>query len=177
MNRSALTNQASRSRQRGASLVITMLLLLTVLIITLFSARIGLNQLRLGGNLQHQNGALNNAESAIASAESWLGTGSNYIDPGFTTRSAATLQLYPLGSTLDPLSMTWDATTSAAVGSDGRYAIEMIARNKALAGDDASMGTRVATCAKVNLYRVSASGSADRGAERVVQSIYAKQAC
>ena len=163
--------------QRGASLVITVLMLLMVVIITLMTARIGLNQLRLGGNLQYQNGALNSAETAVATAESWLAAANNYTDSGFSARSAATPQLYPIGTTIDPLSMTWDDTTSVAVGSSARYAIELIARDKTLAGESEAMGTRSTTCAKVNLYRVSATGSAERGAERVVQSIYAKQVC
>ena len=177
MSRCAQAGRTLRFRQTGASLVITVLLLLMVVIITLMSARIALNQLRLGGNIQYQNGALNNAESAIASAEVWLSAATNYNDPGFSARSSATPQLYPLGATLDPLTVTWDATNSVAVGSDARYAIELIGRDKTLPGEDQALGSRVTPCTKVNLYRISASGSAERGAERLVQSIYAKQAC
>ncbi len=171
--------------QRGASLVVA-LVVITVLMLTGVAAFYSSGtQFRLAGNLQYQNAALNQAETAVAAAEAWLGTSTNFQAGGFTTYSSSVSPyIYPAGylaaNSIDPLSMTWSDTNSLKVDATGnqRYVIELLAKDKRLAGSDLSIGGRSSTgCSQVNLYRVTARGTSARGAAKTVQSAYSVQSC
>ena len=110
-----------RKRERGISLVTTLVMLLAVMVLGLSAITISKSQFMLAGNLQFQAGALNEAEAAAVAAEQWLSSGTNYLNAGFTTFNTSAGYLYPIGymtaNSIDPLLMTWSTTNSIQVGS------------------------------------------------------------
>ena len=74
---------ASASRQRGATLIVALLILVLVMMLGVTAISTSDTQFRLAGNLQFEDGAMNNAEAAIAEGESWLSTGTNYRNAAF----------------------------------------------------------------------------------------------
>jgi type IV pilus assembly protein PilX len=165
---------ASPARQRGASLIVTLVMLgvITVLGISAFVA--SSSQFRMAANMQFQNIATHNAESALAQAETWITT--NFSNGGFTTRVSG--GLYPAGTGPDALTMTWDDTTSVKVDTLGteRYVIEQLVVNRVLPSN--SVGScnvygLSGPCPTVNVYRLTARGTSILGTSRVVQSVFA----
>lgn len=165
---------AAPGRQRGASLVVA-LVMLAVISAMGISAFVASNaQFRMAANMQFQNVATNNAESALAQAETWIAT--NYLNAGFTARVPG--GLYPSGTAPDPLTMTWDDTTSVKVDALGseRYIIEQLVVNRVLPSN--SVGScnvygLSGPCPTVNVYRMTARGSSILGTARIVQSVFA----
>ena len=172
---------APASRQRGASLIVTLVMLgvITVLGISAFVA--SSSQFRMAANMQFQNIATQNAESALAQAETWITT--NFTNTGFQTRSPGGLYLAPPPSPApdnspDPLNMTWDDTTSVKVDTLGvqRYLIQQIVANRVLPSN--SVGScnvygLSGPCPTVDVFRLSARGTSILGTSRVVQSVFA----
>lgn len=83
-----------KARQRGASLVTSLIVLSVVALMGLGGVMVANTQFKVAGNLQFQNAAMSDAESAIAVAENWLP--SNIAHPGFAERT--TVGLYPAGT-------------------------------------------------------------------------------
>lgn len=173
-------------RQRGATLVIALIMLLLIMTLGIAAFNSSNVQFKLAGNLQFEEVALNNAETAIAAAESWLSTGTNYKNEGFTTFSSATPQLHPIDHVKNlaapannPLTMAWNGTSDVQVGNTNqRYMIELMSANSTLYGSDKGMGKPPAkTCNKVNTYLITARGQASRGATKFVQSYYSVLSC
>lgn len=167
--------------QRGASLFIVIVLLLTVGLMTLTAFYLSRGQYRLVGNLQHLEQAFNQTEAVVAAAEKWLEVPANSKAVGFTTYSSATPGLYPIGqlATLgrDPKAMTWGDSNSIASG-DGRYLIEQLASNRRLPGGSLQVGQRsTGSCRSVNLYRVVARSSGRAGSARMIETLQATRAC
>ena len=63
------------ARQRGATLVIALLVLVLIMMIGITAISTSDTQYKLAGNLQFEDSALNNAEAAVTAAENWLSTG------------------------------------------------------------------------------------------------------
>jgi len=165
---------APASRQRGASLIVTLVMLgvITVLGISAFVA--SSSQFRMAANMQFQNVATHNAESALAQAETWITA--NYTNGGFTNRVAG--GLYPAGTGPDALTMTWDDNTSVSVNALGteRYVIEQLVVNRVLPSN--SVGScnvygLSGPCPTVNVFRLTGRGTSILGTGRVVQSVFA----
>ena len=172
------------ARQKGATLVIALLVLVLIMMIGIAAVSTSNTQYKLAGNLQFEDGAMNNAEIAVSTAEKWLATGSNYSNAGFTTYDAANSpHLYPTTSTAaivtNPLTATWSDSNSISVGGDTqRYQIQLKSTNNLLMGSSAAMGGRaVAVCNKVNTYLVTGRGVTHRGATKFVQSFYSVLNC
>ena len=173
-----------RKRERGISLVTTLVMLLAVMVLGLSAITISKSQFMLAGNLQFQSGALNEAEAATVAAEQWLSSGTNSLNAGFTTFNASAGYLYPIGymtaNSIDPLTMTWSTTNSIQVGSitTQRYLIEFIAKDKTLIPTGLAVGGRSSSgCNKTNVYRIISQGGSARGSSRMVQSIYSVLSC
>ncbi len=167
-------------RQRGISLLTTLIMMVMVMLLGLSAMQLSKSQLSLSSNLQFQEAAFNQAEAAIVSAERWLSTGTNYQDTGFNS-SRGTAGMYPDSSitTMYPLTMSWDETNSI-VGSDvnQRYLIGQIAVDKKLESSGAGLGGRMTSgCNQVNTYRIIARGTSSRGATKFVQVIYSVLNC
>lgn len=84
-------------RQRGmASLFVTMIVLLVVMLLGVTAAFLSSTQFKLSANLQLENAAFNLAEGANNAAQAWLITNNNWKNAAFTTYVGATPWLYPL---------------------------------------------------------------------------------
>ena len=172
-----------RQRQKGATLVVALLVLVLIMMIGITAVTTSNTQYKLAGNLQFEDSAMNNAEAAVTSAESWLNTSTtgvppvhHYQDPGFTTASTATPELLPIGATNDPLTMAWSDANSKTVGGNTaqRYIIQMKSTNNLLQGSSSSMGAQAkSVCSMgVNTYLITGRGTSARGASKFVQSYY-----
>lgn len=165
---------SSERRQRGASLLVA-LVMLAVLMIMGVSAYVASNtQFRMAANLQFQNIAVASAESALATAENWIAA--NYNNAGFTTRTAG--GLYPVGTAPDPLTMPWDDTTSVKVDALGsqRFMIELLAADRVLPSNsigNCNVYGMSGPCPRVNVYRLTARGTSILGTTKQVQSVFA----
>lgn len=184
---SNLRRVTSRTRQRGATLVIALLVLVLIMMIGITAISTSDTQYKLAGNLQFEDSALNNAEVAVSAAEQWLSTGANHADAGFATYDATKPQLLPIGRMAslsapdnDPLTMTWGDTNSLAVGGveRQRYYIELMSRNNKLQGSSQVVGGRSSSgCNQVNTYQITGRGASARGAVKFVQSYYSVLNC
>lgn len=186
---------AMPGRQRGATLVIALLILVLIMMVGITAITSSNTQYKLAGNLQFEDGAINNAEAAVAAAEQWLTTGTNFSNAGFTTFSvAATPQLKPIGYMAsqtapanNPLTMIWvdnsenaniANSTMVAGNSSQRYIIELMSRNNRLQGSSQVVGGRTSSgCNQVNTYQITGRGTSARGAVRYVQSFYSVLSC
>lgn len=165
----------ARRQQRGASLVVALVMLAVIAAMGISAFVASNTQFRMAANMQFQNMASGNAEGALAQAETWIAT--NYSNAGFTTRVAG--GLYPsTTASPDPLTMTWDDTTSVSVGVLGtqRYYIEQLVANRVLPSN--SVGScnvygLSGPCPTVNVYRLTARGTSVLGTARIVQSVFA----
>ncbi len=174
------------SRQKGATLVIALLILVLIMMIGITAVSTSNTQYKLAGNLQFEDGALNNAEAAVAAAENWLMTSTSavppaphYLDAGFTT-AGATTGLLTIAASSAPLTMTWNDSTSISVGGNNaqRYIIQLLSTNNLLTGSSAAVGRQAAAvCNKVNTYLITGRGTSARGANKFVQSYYSVQSC
>lgn len=167
----------SKGTQRGAVLVTALIILGLLMLISASAMMMANTQFKVAGNGQFQNLAMSDAENAVAAAENWLNANS-------TSAAFGTADLpgtYPYQATIDPLTMTWDDSTSVRLDAAGnqRYAIELFMKNRTLptnsVGQCSSYGM-VAPCPKVNLYRITGRGVSRGGATSVVQSFYALRA-
>jgi Tfp pilus assembly protein PilX len=163
-----------RIRQGGASLVVTLIMLVVLMLMGVSAIVVSNTQFRMAANLQFQNLAMANADSALAQAESWIGK--NFSNPGFATRSDG--GLYPVGTAPDPNTMAWTDTTSVKVDILGnqRYTIELLAGPRTLPSNsigNCNVYGQIAPCPKVNVYRLTGRGTSVLGAVKIVQSIYA----
>lgn len=169
-----ITHFNSRAKQSGAVLITGLIILAVLLLLSASAVMLSNTQFKVAGNMQFQNLAMSGAESAIATAENWLNE--NYNATGFST--AGTPGLYPANTSIDPLTMQWNDTTSINVDAAGnsRYAIELYMVNRAPPTNSivtCNPYGMTAPCPKVNLYRISARGISALGATKIVQSFYA----
>jgi len=172
------------ARQRGATLVIALLILVLIMMIGITAVSTSNTQYKLAGNLQFEDGAMNSAETAVSTAENWLNSGTNYNSAGFTTYDAsASPHLYPIGSTASiissPLTATWSNANALSVGSDKQlYVVQQLSTNNLLTGSSAAVGGHGMTvCSKVNTYLITGRGTSARGATKFVQSYYSVLSC
>ena len=181
-------------RQRGATLVIALLILVLIMMIGITAVSTSNTQFRLAGNLQFEDAAINNTETAITTGERLLSDRVTYASVGFTTYdSVATPKLLPMGRLAglaapanNPLTMTWDDSNSvsvldpvtAAANPEQRYFMELMSRNNRLPGSSQVVGGRTsAGCNQVNTYQITGRGQSARGATKFVQSYYSVLSC
>ena len=190
------------SRQRGATLVIALLILVLIMMIGITAVSTSDTQFKLAGNLQFEDSALNNAETAVAAAESWLSSGTNFSDPGFFTYDrGASAHLLPIGHLAaqvavkdrSALTMDWvdnvdDASKANSISLVNsvtnvrnpaqRYFIELMSTNNRLQGSGAGIGGRKSSgCNEVNTYQITGRGVSARGATKLIQSYYSVLSC
>jgi Tfp pilus assembly protein PilX len=175
-----MKHHRSRTRtQRGISLVITTILILAVVLTSLSAFYVSRTQYQLVGNIQSSEQAFSTAESTAAGAESWLLNNSKSM--AFETYAEATPHLYPPGQlgTIghQVASMVWSDSNSKSYG-NGRYLIEQMARNVPLPGSSSELGDEGATaCKAVSVFRVTAKAESGRGGARIIETLYATEAC
>lgn len=178
------SNHRLAARQKGATLVIALLVLVLIMMIGIAAVSTSNTQYKLAGNLQFEDGAMNNAEIAVSAAENWLATGNNYNSAGFTTYdSVNSPHLYPITSTAamvaNPLTASWSDSNSVGVSGDTqRYQIQLKSTNNLLMGSSAAVGRQATSyCSKVNTYLITGRGITHRGATKFVQSFYSVLSC
>ena len=184
-------------RQKGATLVIAVLILVLIMMTGITAVSTSNTQFRLAGNLQFEDSAMSHAETAITTAENWLSTGTNYAHAGFSAYDAATSpHLLPIGRLAglasprnSALTMAWrdsadadggNPANSISVGGNPaqRYYIELMSTNNRLQGSSQVVGGRTsAGCNQVNTYLITARGVSARGATKFVQSYYSVLSC
>lgn len=173
------------TRQRGASLLVVIMLIAAMGLATLTTFHLSRNQYRLVGNIQHLEQAFGNAEGVIAGGENWLETGANHRAAGLNLgETTLTPGLFPIGhldqNSIDPKTMTWSDTNSVSFG-EGRYLIERIAQGLAAPGESMGSGEpdggAKKACRAVDVFRVIGRADARRGASRTIESTYATTGC
>ena len=177
-------------RERGASLFIVVVLLLTVGLMTLTAFYLARGQYQLVGNVQNFEQAFNQSEAVTATAEAWLADPVNSKSTAFTSTSTTQAGLYRRGTlTADVKSMTWSSsnsipmsmnwsTTTGVQSVSGRYLIESLATNVQLPGNSMQVSQRASGgCRSVNLFRVVSKSDGVRGASRMIETTYATDAC
>jgi Tfp pilus assembly protein PilX len=166
--------------QKGATLLVSLVLLVLIMLMGTTAMVTSDTQLKLSGNLQFEDAALNNAEIAIGKAESLLfAAGSDYVSsPGFGTYSSASPELYPMHMSVSPLTMQWDNSNSAMVNDDTqRYLVQLISKNVSLQPSDPTTdGTPSMPEKTVHTFLVTARGTSARGAVKFIQSYVALNA-
>lgn len=163
----------TQNRQRGASLVVALVMLAVLMVLGVAAYVASTTQFRMAANLQFQNLAMASSESALATAENWIAA--NYNNAGFTARTPG--GLYPTGTAPDPLTMTWDDSTSVKVDSDGRqrFTIEMLVADRVLPSNsigNCNVYGMSGPCPRVNVYRLTARGTSILGTTKQVQSVF-----
>lgn len=164
-------------QQRGSTLIVSLIILVILMLLGVGAMVVSDTGYKLAGNLQFQDSALNNAETAVAAGEEWLSSGTN-IQPRFATTAAD--EIYGLAENPDPLTMSWNDSTSLAVGGNSaqRYFIDLMSEGNQPLPSGAGIGIRSsAACNRVNTYRVVGRGTSARGAVRFVESYYSVLSC
>lgn len=170
----------SPKRQKGATLIIALVVLLLIMMMGVGALNTSNTQLQLAGNLQFDDGAMNNTETAVATAEQWLSSGNNYLNSGFTVYSGATPHLRTMAETIDPFTLAWSDSNSQSVASNNaqRYYIQQLSINNILFGSNLASGKQKSSaCNKVNTYLITARGTSARGATKFVQDYYSVLSC
>jgi Tfp pilus assembly protein PilX len=170
-------------RQKGATLVVALLVLVLIMMIGVASVTTSGTQFTLAGNLQFEDNAINHAETAVQTGESWLRTNAlnTAANGGFTTSSNGYYSLPVAGAQVlvDPLTVDWTSNSSTvSVNANQRYYIQMLSLNSSLMGSGQGVGSRVnSVCSKVNTYLVAGRGVSARGASKIIQSYYSVLSC
>jgi len=175
------------SRQRGASLLLAMLLVVFVMLLGMGALGAAWTQYHLAANQQFDNDAFNQAEHALGMAEQWLSTGTHFRDPGFAPDALQRSPgLYPLGlaapAMTAPLSVAFTAANAVCVDGEApcnsSYVIGLLAQDQRLVGASQAVGVPSSSgCHQVNLYQVIARGRGGRGASRTLASVYSVLSC
>ena len=171
--------------QRGVSLLTTLVMLTLLMIIGISALRLSKDQLALSGNLQFQTAAFNEAEAAVSVAENLLATTASFKTTGITADAVSDgnyamkcrtgITVNCRAADPNPLTMDWDNSKAVVVGKQN-YFIQQKAKDIKLidseAGYSASKG-----CNQVNLYQVTALGQSNRGASKIVQTVFSVKSC
>lgn len=174
--------QRTVHRQRGAVLIISIVLLIVLSLIGLYLFNSSLLEMRMADNAGSSNVAFQRAEAARAYAEGLMNGLADNMSKGTITYGCTTKGYYArasLGingcSALNPASMKWDATDSFAVpgNTNQRYALEYL-------GIDTvreiylglETGGNTSQTMKVYVFRILARGTEAAGGNTVLQSIF-----
>ena len=175
---------ASRRHQRGATLFVSLLLLLALTMISVFLARTQMLEERMALNDNNQAAAVEGAEAALRSAEAGLLAG---IYTNFAGNSAGLYTLEPAGGSItDPSpgavypTLDWSSTSTNTIAYTGtalpvaqapRFIIEQLPA-VALPGTSIAAPGYPSATPTTQVYRITArSYGGDRSAAVTLQSI------
>ncbi|HTJ96677.1 MAG TPA: hypothetical protein VL381_04350, partial [Rhodocyclaceae bacterium] len=92
-------------KQRGATLLVSLLMLILIMILGVTAMNSSTIQAMLSGNLQFADVAMNQSEAALNTGENWLRSGTNAQNGGFAIYNSTGLRwVYP-APVNDPLTM------------------------------------------------------------------------
>ena len=171
------------SRQRGASLVVSLIMLVLLTLLGVSALTVSNTQSRLASNIVLQTRAAQEADSALSQAENLLALAKIDTETltGFDGNNAGLAKHVDDGPKvlLDPLAdSTWSDASSKKLSDTQRYVVEVYAPRVKPAGDSDGTCTygEAAVCPDINVFRVTARGTAPGGATRFVQSVFAVRA-
>lgn len=164
---------ASSTKQNGAVLIISLVILIALTIIVLTSARSSVLELTMGVNSESQAEALADAEDAVRAGETFL---QSQFDAGILLRDQVTADPADGLHANGDIALTMDWATNgtptfkelnAANEIINEYTIEYVGiMQDSLGGATAALGDRL-------VYRVSGLGRSSNGSARIVQTYYA----
>ncbi len=160
------------SKQRGAALFVSLIMLLLMTMIGLAATRSSNLELIMGTNTQNAAQALLRAENSTLDGEERIIA--NFNGAPSTDFSINTADGLYRDDEIVVDALNWAALNNETAGAAPElreYIIEYLGPVTA-SGGSLGMGTGAAANTRY-LYRVSGRGSASRGSERVVQTIFA----
>jgi type IV pilus assembly protein PilX len=178
MTASGFSGPAAAGRQRGAALVIGLILLLVLTAIAFSIMQVSGMQNKMARNLRDQSIAFQAAEAALRKAEVDIAAGTVSGNPFHFKRFTSTCSTnaglcLPAAGVTPTVTWTSTSTNTLAVPSTDftvpagvdqpRYIIELISGKPV---NDASVGCSAA------LFRITAQGFGQNGARASLQSIY-----
>ncbi len=176
-----LVNKYSTSRfkiqQQGAALVISLIILLLLTVMGLASTSTSIMEVQMAGNAQFQMQALTSAERTLNIAEDRIETIA--LDPTTFDFSAVGDGFYSTHNGLNIQQIDWkklgisvERDADGNPDTDDMYIVEFFG-SKPIPGESIKVkgGVRVKG-SNVYTHRVTARSATQKGAERVVQSIY-----
>jgi type IV pilus assembly protein PilX len=167
-----MRNLANRSKQKGAALFLSLVVMLLMTGIILHGARSSLLDAKIANNGQHAVRALMVAEDSALAGELLIEL--NYPGAPDVDLSANAGDGIYLDGEVNVNSVDWQtyASESTGVGANARnYIVEYIGPMTTTSGS-LSVGAGVSSD-KRYVYRISGRGASTQGAARVVQTIYA----
>jgi len=160
--------QSEKSRQRGAILITSLILLLVLTLISISGVNLSFLENLMAGNTQFQVSALADAEMALRAGEldvEGIVTDGNTLDFG-------TNDQYYLNGTIDPSLRTWGFTSAVSSnnGNDSNYVVEYIGQ-RSIPAESTEHGVAIAGTFAY-LFLVDAQNVSGKGATRNVQTVY-----
>ena len=167
------------SRQRGAALIVSLVILLAMTLIGVSSMDSAVLELKMAGTMQQQIVALNRAEATLMEAESIIDTitGDTAVHNFETTDDG----FYPAVNSLDLEQVNWDGVDTEVyddtysdngVDDDDQYIIEYLGI-KPIPGETVKMDPNGGiTGGAVHTFRNTTRSASGRDVVRIVQSIY-----
>src|SRR6187431_3363910 len=103
------TPTINRAGQRGASLVMSLIIIVVLMLLGVSALMVSNTQQKLAGNVRFQALAQAEAESALAQAENWIAKPENTVT---LAQFGVKKGLYAKVDVVDPLTMPWTDNTS-----------------------------------------------------------------
>ncbi len=170
-------------RQRGAVLIISIILLVILTLLGLYLSQTGILELRMADNAASRSIAFQNAETARNTAEKIMNALADRMSQNSGVLDCQTegIGFYAATTTgtngcqtLNRLGMKWDATDSIQAGNNTnmRYAIEYLGTEKIPKSYfEKEIGTR-GNLIEVYVFRILSQGKDAAGGRTLLQSIY-----
>lgn len=177
-------NMPARARhtERGAALIVALVLLLIMTLIAIGSSRTSVLQERMAGNLRQGNVAFEATETTLRVGEQWIENqvgGARPVAVSLTSCSSSPCNVLSLGSLNPVLDSTWTGANSGevrtATGAMNSLsnAPQYFVEQQQIVPDSLTTGTSTDASARI-YYRVTARAVNDTAnAESILRSVYA----
>ena len=171
-------------RQRGAVLIISIILLVVMTLLGLYLSQTGILEMRMSENAASRSIAFQHAETARNTAEKVMNSVADRMSQksGVLDCQAEGIGFYAATTTgtngckaLDRNSMKWDATDSIQAGKNTnmRYAIEYLGTEKIPKSYfEKEISTQGNNLIEVYVFRILSQGEDTAGGKTLLQSIY-----
>ena len=157
--------QSANSRQRGAILITSLIMLLVLTLISISGINLSFLENLMASNTQFQVSALAGAEVALRTGEQDVET---IVGDGSTLDFSGADDHYHMNGTIDPSQHSWSFDHATTNGNN--YVVEYLGA-RPLPGESTEMGAAVAG-SSVYLFLVDAQNVSGKGATRNVQTVY-----
>ena len=175
------------NRQRGAVLIVALVLLLVLTLLGTAGIRDTAMEERMAGNFRDHSAALESAETALRVAEGLLGTTAGYSGMAFDGTDG-TYEVIDTSTSVDPLGANYSRSIpTAALTHDGEllvhalpeYYVESLPRYRESMLDDGTRGVNDSAGGDVPcFYRITAKASGiSPNTEVILQTTYRRWSC